>query len=798
MQANVVSWGNVGDTGLLGSVLNALSTHVAILDEGGRITLVNELWVRFAREIGNEGPEWSGIGILYVEACQKLFRLSSQEVDLLQGQLATVLAGTQEEIFADLSYEAAGGRRHFVARITRFREGDRIGAVVAHDDVTQQRQAESALRGSEARFRSLIENAADVITIVDAEGTIQYESPSAARILGYDIDQRRSRSFFDYIHADDLPAVLGEFSRSLDRPGRKAPLEYRCFHIDGTWRVMEGTAKNLLTDPSVNGVVLNYREVTERKRAEEAQARLTAVMDYSPNFVSIADSHGRLFYANQVTRKLLGLGDGDDPSQWNLLDLHPQWVSDLLLHEGIPTASREGQWSGEAALLDRDGNEIPVLQVLLAHRSSHGAVNFFSIIAHDITERKRTEEALRESHEVFRQIAENINEALWIFDLDQGRPIYISPGYERIWGRSILSVHEDPSSFLESVAPADRRRVSTGEKDGRGRDDEFRISRPDGSARWLRGRSFPIHDVRGSVCRIVGLTEDVTERRQMEDELRQAQRLEAIGHLAAGIAHEINTPIQYVGDNLQFLKESFEELSSLIRMQMDALEAGELTEAIRERLRKQAEASDLEYVLDEIPNALSQSADGVNSVAQIVRAMKDFSHPGTSERIPTDINKAVQSTLTVARNEWKYVAELVTDLDPSLPLVPCLPGELNQAVLNLIINAAHAISDAASSGTPNQGVLTVRTRQVDQWAEIHVQDTGTGIPDEVRAHMFDPFFTTKEVGRGTGQGLTLVHSVIVDKHGGAISVETEVGIGTNMILRLPLEEAGAQFTDETT
>ncbi|HET8654550.1 MAG TPA: PAS domain S-box protein [Longimicrobiaceae bacterium] len=776
---------------LLGPVLDALPAQIALLDAAGVIVAVNRAWRRFA-VASRSGWTSCGVGSDYLAICKGVRGEDGPAACAMAEGIRAVVGGKRAEFSAAYRYTTRGEVRHFLARVTRCESSGRARAVVTHEDVTERRQAEEALSASEARFRSLIDNALDVITIVDAEGVIRYESPSAERVVGYPAPERIGRSFFDLIHADDLPRVIAEIARTLERPERNVTLEYRFRRGDGAWRIMEGTARNLLAEPAVGGIVLNCREVTERKRAEEAQARLAAVMDWTPNFVCVADPHGRLLYANTATRRLMGLGEEGLPDQFNLTDLHPQWVSDLLLHEGIPTAVREGVWSGETALLDANGNEVPVLQAILAHRSGDRGVEYFSTISHDITERKRSEEALRESDEIFRQIAENISETLWIFDLDQGRPIYISPGYERIWDRPVESAYADPSAFLASVAPADRRRVSspTNAKRSRGRDEEFQIQQSDGSPRWLRGRSFPIHDARGSVTRIVGLTEDITDRKRMESELRQAQRLEAIGHLAAGVAHEINTPIQYVGDNIRFLQEGFDELSQLVARHqavLATLEAEDVRPDLVAALNQETAELDLDYLLEEVPRAVLQSLEGVERVAEIVRAMKEFSHPGSTERVPLDLNRTIQSTLTVARSEWKYVAELVTEFDPQLPPVPCFPGEFNQALLNIIINAAHAIADEVGGGTGEPGTLSVRTRRVESGVEIEVEDTGCGIPEEVRARVFDPFFTTKEVGRGTGQGLTLAHSVIVDKHGGSLHFETEVGRGTTFVIRLPLQ-----------
>jgi signal transduction histidine kinase len=167
--------------------------------------------------------------------------------------------------------------------------------------------------------------------------------------------------------------------------------------------------------------------------------------------------------------------------------------------------------------------------------------------------------------------------------------------------------------------------------------------------------------------------------------------------------------------------------------------------------------------------------------------MKDFSHPGTKEKIPLDLNHAIESTITVARSEWKYVANLETEFDRSLPLISCEPGGFNQVILNLIVNAAHAIADVVGKESSERGKIKVQTRNCGDWVEIRIQDTGSGIPEEVRSRIFDPFFTTKEIGKGTGQGLAIARSVIVDKHDGSIHFETEEGKGTTFIIRLPCD-----------
>lgn len=321
--------------------------------------------------------------------------------------------------------------------------------------------------------------------------------------------------------------------------------------------------------------------------------------------------------------------------------------------------------------------------------------------------------------------------------------------------------------------------------------DKFEVRTPEGQVLFLR-LTFTVA-VEDQAISVTVMGEDVTDRLHMERELASAQKLESIGHLAAGIAHEINTPIQFVGDNMHFLDSSFTDISHVLEAYQQVVVATKNNACPDELLaacESAIEAADLEYLLTEIPKALVQSTEGIHRVAKIVRAMKEFAHPGRDEKIAVDLNKAIESTVTVARNEWKYVADLTTDLAPDLPLVPCLLGEFNQVVLNMIVNAAHAISDVVKD-TGQKGLISIMSRRAGEWAEIRLTDTGTGIPEEIRDKIFNPFFTTKEVGKGTGQGLAIARSVIVDKHCGTIMVESQVGTGTTFIIRLPLTDSPA-------
>lgn len=311
------------------------------------------------------------------------------------------------------------------------------------------------------------------------------------------------------------------------------------------------------------------------------------------------------------------------------------------------------------------------------------------------------------------------------------------------------------------------------------------------------GREMPL-EISLSECvqgpqnhRLTLVIRDVTERKRTERQLAQSQRLESIGQLAAGIAHEINTPIQYVGDNIHFLSDSFKDLSALLAAyrQLDCPNGNaEAVPGLRDATARLAEAIDIDYLQAEIPKAIQQSLDGVRRVAEIVGAMKELSHPGTTAKCAVDLNHLINNTILVSKHAWKLVAEVTTEFDLDLPTIQCIAGDLSQVILNLIVNAADAIADAAQAKGGVKGHIKISTRRCENWAEIRVSDNGTGVPESIQPRIFDPFFTTKDVGKGTGQGLAIAHAIITQKHQGTIQFETQKGVGTTFVIRLSIEE----------
>ncbi len=409
----------------------------------------------------------------------------------------------------------------------------------------------------------------------------------------------------------------------------------------------------------------------------------------------------------------------------------------------------------------------------------------------EIKERKRMEAALSGARAFLHAVIDNVPNLIFVKDTE-GRFVLANQAIADLLGTTSQAMigmsSDDFGNFLGEDGNNDDIEIL------QNFDEKFipeeKYTDQNGTSRWFQTvkRSLAMED-QGERF-LIGVSTDLTERKLMEGQLRNAQKLESIGQLAAGIAHEINTPTQYVGDNTRFVRDAFGDFSSILGkygILLESARSGSVTQTEIIDLKGEIEEADLEFLLEEVPKAIEHSLDGVSRIAKIVQSMKDFAHPGSTDKKVADLNRAIESTVTVAHNEWRYVAELETHFDRNLPLVPCFLGEFNQVILNMVINAAHAISDVVGDGSNGKGKITISTTKVsDLWAEVRVGDTGGGIPLEAQSKIFDPFFTTKEVGRGTGQGLAISHTVVVEKHNGELTFETTPGAGTTFIIRIPL------------
>ena len=550
-----------------------------------------------------------------------------------------------------------------------------------------------------------------------------------------------------------------------------------------------------LVDETGRAIALieHLRDISELHEDREELVPFLQAVEQSACMVMITDVDGDIEYINHKVTEITGY------SRAELIGENPRILKSgelpLELYKELwETISKGKEWRGELHNQKKSGECYWVSAAISPVFDDAGTLSRYLAIQEDITEQKAAEKAL---HAACRQrdlLLATMPSILIVID-GPGCVSEWSGAAERIFGVAAVQVIGRPFKqcgirwhMLDVLEAIDA--CVTHQKPSRL--DDIWFLRPDGSEGVLGMTLTPLQDGDGRPAGCVLLGADITQRKCLEGQLSHAQKLESIGQLAAGIAHEINTPTQYVGDNTRFLQDAFRDLAAILKCYEQLLAAasdGPIPDALLMQAKDAAETADLNYLLTEIPAAIAQSLDGVERVSKIVRAMKEFSHPGSQEKTATNLNDAIQSTITVSRNEWKYVAEMETDFDPTLPLVPCLPAELNQVFLNMITNAAYAIGTVVGA-RGGKGTIGISTRQDGDWVEIRISDDGGGIPPDAQPKIFIPFFTTKEVGKGTGQGLAISHAVVVERHHGTIRFDTVVGQGTTFVIRLPLNPDG--------
>jgi two-component system, NtrC family, sensor kinase len=651
-----------------------------------------------------------------------------------------------------------------------------------------------AARRTERRFNSLLGNASDVLVLLGPDGRIEYESPSVVSLLGYRPGLLPNPEKLEFIHPEDRQRSRDVTAQAIRAPGREVRGEIRFRHADGSWRDYVVAARSLLDDPEIQGVILTCHDITERRQAERSLAHREAQLAEAQRLANLGSwewdlATQQLSWSDEHYR-ILGLEPGAcEPTYDAFMEIvHPedreriQSLVAAALGEGVP-------FECTIRIICPDG-DVRVIQSrgAVLHDASGHPTRMVGT-AQDVTERHRIVEAFQASERSLQALVGSLDDIVFEFDEDgtyvniwtRDESLLALPR-ESLIGRRVTDIlgEEVGGPYLELF----RRVLATGQPESL----EYSLEVGAGK-RWFLAGISAVQRSNDGQRTVSMLSRDITERKRVEAELYQAQKLESVGRLAAGIAHEINTPIQFIGDNVHFLRNSFDTLIRLgrtIQVATRAADAGAnlaaANRALIADLRAAETEADLDYLADEIPRAIGQTLDGVKQVASIVRAMKEFAHPDGSERVAIDLNHALLSTLTVARSELKYLADVETDLG-ELPPVPCHASAINQVLLNLLVNAAHAIADL---GDHHRGTVRVRTARDGDDVLVEIADTGCGIPDEIKDQIFDQFFTTKEVGRGTGQGLALARRIVVEQHGGTLSFESEVGRGTTFSVRLPL------------
>ena len=663
-------------------------------------------------------------------------------------------------------------------RIARL--GNSIRRALEEKQLRQQReQAESVMRESERRFQDMLENVQMIAMTLDKNGMVTFCNNYFLRLTGWTREEvmgsdwcarfipksetAARKLFFDNIEAGTVPAH--HENPILSRDGRQQ---------DIFWNntMLRDAAGNVIGTASLG------EDVTERKRAEaklrESEEFKEAILDSVASHIAVLDRNGFIVEVNARWRRFALENPSSASGLTPNLGVGVNYLE--VCRRSVGKSAQEAMAACEGIMAVLDGRKTNFVLEYPCHGPREwrwfslnvtplGKDGRFVVVSHtNITERKRAEEAVRESEEKFRQLAENINEVFWITDPGKHQMLYVSPAYEEIWGRSCESVYQSSKTWLEAIHPDDRQRVLTAaaNKQHLGEYDEtYRIVRPDGSIRWIHDRGYPVNNELGQVYRIVGTAEDITQRKETEKQLRQSQKMESIGLLAGGVAHDFNNILLIIQINLE----------------MVMLDPASFETKSKEHLAEIGKAAD--------------------RAANLNRQLLAFSRTEAMQMQLLDLNDLTSSFSRMLRRIVGENIRVQNDLAAVVPAIQADPGMIEQVLMNLAVNARDAM--------PNGGRLIIGTelvavdeaeaklnprKRVGRFACLSVRDTGTGIAPENMPRIFEPFFTTKGVGKGTGLGLATVFG-IAEQHKGWVEVASTVGVGTTFRVFLPISAEGA-------
>ncbi|CCG08362.1 PAS domain-containing protein [Pararhodospirillum photometricum] len=707
-------------------------------------------------------------------------------------------------------------------------------------DITREVRAERRAERAQQQLTDAIESFSGAIAVYDAQDRLIICNPAYSDSFdpshefvypGQNFEtilrECYSRGIFDLTDIDFDQWIARRLERHRHANGEGLVVKL----ADGRWMLSRECATQ------EGGVVSIRTDITELKSREQDLDRLrrryALILDSTGEGIVGLDASGRVHFANGMAGSIFGqvpnamIGCCFQRLITGVAVSNPCLPETALPPSPVMVAFRAGlagQVSDEIRRGD-NGQTVPIdffvaplieddapAGVVLVFRDATERLKFEAFreqqqhaleqqvsartadLKREITVRTRVESALRESRERLKGITDSLFEGVVVVDA-QGQVVFANPS-----ARQFLECGEIEGHPLDSVLqvrsplgplPFALSPFHTVLSEGTTvRDDDAVFQVSENKRLDVAYACSPLGEEAPPEAAVISFR-DIQSLKKAQRELFQASRLSSVGQLAAGVAHEINTPIQYIGDNLRFIEEAIVKLFGLIETAQDLIARTTMGTADPDGLQRaiatfqtSATRAKLPFLSAEVPVAVSESLDGVEQISRIVLSMKDFSHPGTSTKTMTDLNRALESTLTVSRNVWKHGAEVVRDFDPALPPVLCHAGEINQVFLNLVVNAVHAIE---ASGKPLPGTITITTRRDGPMALIRVSDTGTGIPEAIKDRLFDPFFTTKGVGKGTGQGLAICRDVVVGKHGGTMEASGPVGEGATFVVRLPIE-----------
>jgi two-component system, cell cycle sensor histidine kinase and response regulator CckA len=605
-------------------------------------------------------------------------------------------------------------------------------------------------------FNALVANSADAVVLLNEVGEIVFISESSRRLLGYTLEERLGHSGWDMVHADDQPAVRAAFKECLRKPRMAITAEFRNRHKDGTWRYIEAVAVNRLDEPAVSAIVVNYRDITTRHHAEEglrsSEERLRHIVEHAQDLIYYCDPSGRFTYVNPAAARVMKYSEDELLGRHFLTLIRPDYRQEASNVYSAQMANRTPNTYFEFPSVTRDGETVWIGQhVQIVYHA--GVIVAVHAIARDITRQKEAEERLRASEGKYRSLIEHAAFGIYT-STEDGRILEANPAMARMlgYGSPAELMTANMVDFYQS--PADRQALIARNRHQPGGSDELRWKRKDGHPILVRLTTIKTEVQPGELERYETIAEDVTDRRALEDQLRQAQKMEAVGRLARGIAHDFNNILAAIVGASELLVAQCPEGHP------SRIEAAEI--------RKAAERG-----------------------AALTRQLLAFSRPRALEPQVFDAYAQIAGIETTLRRIVGGGVALTLRAIGEPPYVKADPGQLEQVLMNLVVNARDAM--------PDGGTLEIRVDSFDvsehnaarypglpiyRFARIAVQDSGVGMDAELRSHVFEPFFTTKEASKGTGLGLSIVYS-IAKEAGGTVTCTSAPGRGATFEVLLP-------------
>lgn len=707
------------------------------------------------------------------------------------------------------------------------------------------KKSESEVIKSEKLFRSIWENSIDGMRLIDENGIILMANKAFCKIVGID-ESNLVGNLFTIIYKDNSAEKISLYKERIAKGSIKdhAISKEILWNNNEIW--LEVTHSRISLESQTPIFLSIFRNITSRTIIENELKRRVALEGLIANISSSLVNIELEQFDNVVNNNLKTLGEFLETSfigvfikTGNMVKLINYWYKDESLigntfienYRVLSNLKMFKKLSMKEVLLLKDDNEnyllnyrivksnlqqhntksIILLPVLMnnelngyiAIESVGVKINLFfnefdqiltiSDVVVNALKRKKHYEIIAAEKEELDVTLKSISDGVITVN-NHETIVNVNYSTEKILGFEVLELLGKNIRYFATMLFKDSENRLNKELERfnqfinptESKSDTFKINTKSGSPKILNISVNKMQNQKGELTGYVYAFLDMTKSLNEERSIALSQKMESIGQLAAGIAHEINTPMQYINDNNKFLNEALSSFEKFLDSFENKLMENDNVISLVEWYREARKEFDLDYFKEESLNALTQSKIGIDRVIKIIKAMKDFSHPGQKDKNYANLNEAIEITSTICRNEWKYFADLELNLTPNLPQVLCTIDEINQVILNMIINSAHAIDEAIQMGKKEKGLIKISTILIDNFVEIDIEDTGIGILPENLNKIFDLFFTTKKVGKGTGQGLSIAHDIIVNKHNGKIMVDSEYKKGTIFKILLPV------------